>query len=149
MFTCVFLNMLHSKHACSKKSHVNIMANLACMFDSPTCMLTFLHVENFCMLQVFCILQVFCTLTHVNMHVYLCQMMMMTFICSCRNNNQPTVIYPLGTFPRGLKKAHVMMLPSCPLWYYDDPFIPFVDVGCAKHFTVQPPSVPIYTNDRH
>jgi len=24
---------------------------------------------------------------------------------SCRNNNQPTAIYPLGTFPRGLKKV--------------------------------------------
>jgi hypothetical protein len=24
-------------------------------------------------------------------------MMMMSFICSCRNNNQPTAIYPLGT----------------------------------------------------
>jgi hypothetical protein len=46
-------------------------------------------------------------------------MMMMSFICSCRNNNQPNAIYPLGTFHRGLKKAHVMMLPSCPLWYYD------------------------------
>ena len=55
-------------------------------------------------------------------------MMMMTFICSCRNNNQPTAIYPLGTFPRGLKKAHVMMLPSCPLWYYDDSVTPLVDV---------------------
>jgi hypothetical protein len=55
-------------------------------------------------------------------------MMMMTFICSCRNNNQRTAIYPLGTFPRGLKKEHVMMLPSCPLWYYDDPFIPLVAV---------------------
>jgi hypothetical protein len=55
-------------------------------------------------------------------------LMMMTFICSCRNNNQTTAIYPLGTFPRGLKKAHVMMLPSCPLWYYDDPFTPLVDV---------------------
>jgi hypothetical protein len=54
--------------------------------------------------------------------------MMITFICSCRNNNQPTVIYPLGTFPRGLKKAHVMMLPSCPLLYNDDPFTPLVDV---------------------
>ena len=43
---------------------------------------------------------------------------MITFICSCRNNNQPTAIYPLGTFPRGLKKAHVMMLPSWPLWYF-------------------------------
>jgi hypothetical protein len=35
---------------------------------------------------------------------------------------------PIGYVPRGLKKAHVMMLPSCPLWYYDDPFIPLVDV---------------------
>jgi hypothetical protein len=50
------------------------------------------------------------------------------FIFPCRNNNQPTAIYPLGTFPRGLKKAHVMMLPSCPLWYYDDLFPPLVDV---------------------
>jgi hypothetical protein len=40
--------------------------------------------------------------------------LMMSFICSCRNNNQPNAIYPLGTFHRGLKKARVMMLPSCP-----------------------------------
>ena len=53
---------------------------------------------------------------------------MMIFICSCRNNNHPTAIYPLGTFPRGIKKAHVMMLPSCPSWYYDDLFAPLVDV---------------------
>jgi hypothetical protein len=26
--------------------------------------------------------------------------MMMIFICSCRNNNQPNAIYPLGTFLR-------------------------------------------------
>jgi hypothetical protein len=25
-------------------------------------------------------------------------MMMMSFICSCRNNNQPNAIYPWGTF---------------------------------------------------
>jgi hypothetical protein len=25
-------------------------------------------------------------------------MMMMTFICSCRNNKQSTAMYPLGTF---------------------------------------------------
>jgi hypothetical protein len=55
-------------------------------------------------------------------------LMMTTFTCSCRNNNQPTAKYPLGTFPRGLKKVHVMMLPSRPLWYYDDPFTPLVDV---------------------
>jgi hypothetical protein len=48
--------------------------------------------------------------------------MMMLSICSCRKNNQPNAIYPLGTLHRGLKKAHVMMLPSCPLWYYDDSF---------------------------
>jgi hypothetical protein len=54
--------------------------------------------------------------------------MMMSFICSCRNNNQPTDIYPLGTFHRGLKKAHVMMLPSSALWYYDDFPPPLVDV---------------------
>jgi len=52
-------------------------------------------------------------------------------------------------FASGLKKAHVMMLPTCPLWYYDDPFTPLLTWSCAKHFTVQPPSVPIYTNDRH
>jgi hypothetical protein len=52
----------------------------------------------------------------------------MTFICSCRNNNQPNAEYPLGTFFQGLKKAHFMMLPLCPLWYYDDPFTPLVDV---------------------
>ena len=63
-------------------------------------------------------------------------LMMMSFICFCRNNNQPNAIYPLGTFHWGLKKlkkaakAHVMMLPSCPLWYYDDPFSPLVDVDC-------------------
>ena len=34
--------------------------------------------------------------------------MMMPFFCSCRNNNQPTD--PLGTFPRGFKKAHMMKL---------------------------------------
>ena len=45
-------------------------------------------------------------------------LMMMSFICSCRNNNQPNAIYPLGTFHWGLKKlkkaakAHVMMLAS-------------------------------------
>ena len=54
-------------------------------------------------------------------------MMMIPFICSCRNNNQPNAIHPWGTFPRGLKKAHVMMLPSFPLWYHDDPFFPLVD----------------------
>jgi ribosomal protein L37E len=68
-------------------------------------------------------------------------LMMMTFtqfvlaettICSCRNNNQPTAIYPLGTFPWALKKAPVMMLPSCPLWYCDDPLTPLVDVVVAK-----------------
>jgi hypothetical protein len=58
-------------------------------------------------------------------------MMMMLFICSRRNNNQPNAIYPLGTFHRGLKKAHVMMLPSCPLWYYDDPFSSLVDDAVA------------------
>jgi hypothetical protein len=76
-------------------------------------------------------------------------MMMMTFICSGRNNNQPTAIYPSGRFPRGLKKAHVMMLPSCPFCYYDGPIPLCLTWWCAKHFTVQPPSVPIYTNDRH
>ena len=29
------------------------------------------------------------------------KLVMMTFICSCRNNNQPTDIYPLGTFEAG------------------------------------------------
>jgi hypothetical protein len=53
------------------------------------------------------------------------ELMMMTFICSCRNNNQPNAIYPLGTFHRGLKKAKVIMLTSCPLWYYADPLSPF------------------------
>jgi len=55
-------------------------------------------------------------------------MMLMSVICACRNNNQPNAIYPLGTFHRGLKKAHVMMLPSCPIWYFDNPFPPLVDV---------------------
>jgi hypothetical protein len=93
-------------------------------------------------------------LTHLELAGELSLLLMMTFICSCRNNNQPTAIYPLGTFPRGLKKSHVMMLPSCPtsgtmmillsLW------LKWWCVSqCAKHFTVQPPSVPIYTNDRH
>jgi hypothetical protein len=34
---------------------------------------------------------------------------MLLFIFPCRNNNQPTAIYPLDTVHRGLKKAHVMM----------------------------------------
>jgi hypothetical protein len=55
---------------------------------------------------------------------------------------EPNAIYPLGTFHRGLKKAHVMMLPSCPLWYYEDPFSLWLTWWCAKHFTNQPPSVP-------
>ena len=54
--------------------------------------------------------------------------MMMTFIFSSRNNKQPNAIYPLGTFHWGLMKARVMMLPSCPLWYYDVLFFPLVDV---------------------
>ena len=33
------------------------------------------------------------------------EMMMMSFICPCRNNNQPNAIYPLGTFHGGLKKS--------------------------------------------
>jgi hypothetical protein len=43
-------------------------------------------------------------------------LMMMSFICSCRNKNEPTAIYPsLGTPPPGKKKeAHVMMLPPLP-----------------------------------
>jgi hypothetical protein len=45
--------------------------------------------------------------------IFAASVMMITFICSCRNNNQPTAIYPLGTFPRGLNKAHVIVLPSC------------------------------------
>jgi hypothetical protein len=48
--------------------------------------------------------------------------------CLFLQKQQPTDKYPLDTFPRGLKKAHLMMLPSCPLWYYNDPFIPLVDV---------------------
>jgi hypothetical protein len=39
--------------------------------------------------------EVISELTHNRM------MMMMTFICSYRNNNQPTAIYPLGTFDKG------------------------------------------------
>jgi hypothetical protein len=61
---------------------------------------------------------------------------MMTFSCSCRNINQPNAIYPLGTFHRGLKKAHVMMLPSCPLWYYDDP-LPHAASGWRIHCGVE------------
>jgi len=52
-------------------------------------------------------------------------MMMIPFICSCTNNNKPTAIYPLGTFLWRLKKARVMMLLSCPLWYPDGSFSPF------------------------
>jgi len=39
-------------------------------------------------------------------------MMMMTFICSFRNKNEPTAIYPpSGYSPPRNKEAHVMMLP--------------------------------------
>jgi len=78
-----------------------------------------------------------------------CMLMMMLFICSSRNNNQPNCVYPLGTLHSRLKKAYVMILPSCPLWHYDDPFSLWLTWWCTKHFTVQPPSVPIYINDRH
>ncbi len=40
------------------------------------------------------------------------QMMMMSFICSFRNNNNPKDIYPsFGYSPPRNKDAHVMMLP--------------------------------------
>ena len=42
------------------------------------------------------------------------ELTMMTFIYSYRNNNQPNTVYPLGTCQRGLKKAQVIMLTSCP-----------------------------------
>jgi hypothetical protein len=46
---------------------------------------------------------------------------------------QPVHRYiPIEYVPRGLKKGHVMMLPSCPLWYYDDHFILLVDVVLRK-----------------
>jgi hypothetical protein len=35
------------------------------------------------------------------------------------------------TFHRGLKKAHVMMLPSCP-WYYDDSFSLWIFPVCTS-----------------
>jgi hypothetical protein len=42
---------------------------------------------------------------------------------------QPAHRYiPIGYISSGIKETHVMMLPSCPLWYYDDPFTPLIDV---------------------
>ncbi len=74
----------------------------------------------------------FCTMYAANstapFRIFVETLMMILFICSCRNINQSNAIYPLGTLHRGLKKAHVMVLPSCPLWYYADPFPPLVDV---------------------
>ena len=59
---------------------------------------------------------------------------------------QPAQRYiPIGYFPL---KAHVIILPSCPLWYYNDPFFLWLTWRCAKHFAVKPPSGPIYTNDQ-
>jgi hypothetical protein len=61
-----FFYMLHSKHACLQKIACQHGAKLTltCLksfshVESPTCMLTILHVENFCMLQVFCMLLFF------------------------------------------------------------------------------------------
>jgi hypothetical protein len=45
--------------------------------------------------------------------------MMMPFICSCRNNNWHSAIYPFGYSRERYKKTRVMMLPPCPLWYHD------------------------------
>jgi cysteine-rich repeat protein len=39
-------------------------------------------------------------------------MMMMTFKCSYRNNNQPTAIYPLGTFDKGIAMEQATQLMS-------------------------------------
>ena len=42
---------------------------------------------------------------------------------------QPAHRYiPIGYVPPGVKKAHVMMLPSRPLWYYDGSFPPLFDM---------------------
>ena len=47
-----------------------------------------------------------------NTHVSEIQMMMMPFICSFRNKNEPAAIYPLsGYSPPRNKEAHVMMRP--------------------------------------
>jgi hypothetical protein len=43
---------------------------------------------------------------------------MMSFIWFCRNKTQPIAIYPLGTSVEE-RKARVMMLLSCPLWYHN------------------------------
>jgi hypothetical protein len=50
-----------------KKMQVKMLATLNSMFDTSTCLLRVLHVENFCMLQLFCMLQVF-TRHAWNMH---------------------------------------------------------------------------------
>ena len=52
-----------------KKTHVNMVANLACMFDTPTYMLKFLHVENFLHVASFLAYCKFLHVTDVNMHV--------------------------------------------------------------------------------
>jgi hypothetical protein len=42
-------------------------------------------------------------------------MMMMPFICSYRNKNEPTAIYPSWVLPHPERKeAHVMMLSPLP-----------------------------------
>jgi hypothetical protein len=38
-------------------------------------------------------------------------LMMMSFICSCRNRKKPYAIYPYGYSPPRNKEAYVMMLP--------------------------------------
>ena len=75
MLTCVFLHVdirfLHVTHQTCMfgKMQVSMLATLNSMFDTSTCMLRVLHVENFCMLQV----------TDVNI-----QKMEHAFICNIR-----------------------------------------------------------------
>jgi len=57
-------------------------------------------------------------------------MMMMSFFCSCRNNNQPNAIYlqPIGYFPPEINESTCDDATIMSLWYYDVPFSPLVDV---------------------
>jgi hypothetical protein len=67
--------MFHSEHACSKKSHVNSMfnmvASLACVFRTRTCMFKFSHVQIFCMFQVFLHVPKFFACSNF-LHVHFC-----------------------------------------------------------------------------
>jgi hypothetical protein len=51
--------------------------------------------------------------------------MMLSFICSCRIKNCPT-LYTHWVLPLVIKKAHVMMLLSCFFWRHDVSFSPSV-----------------------